>query len=280
MMTELPAISRRRGSVSPACFVQERSLRVPRMVLAIGAVASGAAVATPVILATSALTKGAAVTAVANAAGMVSGVGAVAAAASTAAVAAGSAVTTATVGGVAAAAGMTTTAAAVGTVVSGAIAGAVTQGTVAGAVGGALAASAPILGMGAVAGVTAGAAAVTSGAASVAATAGTASALGAVSATLAGPIGWALLGCEPVTDAMRAGYTWDCWKAVLRDASVEPSRGRTVSDVLHDHRVRAWHLVNQDTIHAFNVFGDVFVISRVILPNGCNAAHASLLYSL
>lgn len=48
-------------------------------------------------------------------------------------------------------------------------------------------------------------------------------------ATLVGPIGWAIVGCNKNDDHNGdSGYTWDCWKPVVRDMSTRPSCGMTL----------------------------------------------------
>jgi hypothetical protein len=51
-------------------------------------------------------------------------------------------------------------------------------------------------------------------------------------ATLAGPVGWAIVGCNKNNDhTCDSGYTWDCWKPVVIDDSVGLSRGITLRDL-------------------------------------------------
>jgi hypothetical protein len=109
---------------------------------------------------------------------------------------------------------------------------------------------------------------------------GQAAVMGAVSGlgtvVVATPIGWAggvLLGCS-IPETSSADYSWDCWKAVLREESSQPSQGKLLSEVLSDPRIAWWH--QQGTrVLVRNVFGDSFVLDKVVLPCGTVAFHAT-----
>ena len=47
---------------------------------------------------------------------------------------------------------------------------------------------------------------------------------------LAGPVGWLILGGE--------SDTFDCWKPVLHDRTIEPSAGKLIKDVVTDPRIK------------------------------------------
>lgn len=169
-------------------------------------------------------------------------------------VAAGAAGTAATVGGVAA-----------GTAVAGATgaataAGAVTAAASAGTVGGAITG-----------------AAISGTAALGTASAGVGTAGAATVGLLAGPVGWICLG----TNLKKAGQdiTFDCWKPLVHDDSVEPSKGRLLRDVLLDSRIKDVKVSYEISdiypqIKVRNVWDEEFGIVYVRLPSGEIAAHA------
>ncbi|KAK3935422.1 hypothetical protein QBC46DRAFT_397523 [Diplogelasinospora grovesii] len=141
--------------------------------------------------------------------------------------------------GVSTAAAGTTVAAAASNIGGAAIAGALVAGE-AGAVAGA---------------VTAAAAPVAAGAIQATITA----------ATLAGPVGWAIVGAD--------GYTWDCWKPVVMDDTVKPSSGIALRD-LYNHPNLRWMVMDGDDFVAENVHDEQFRISPVEI-NGTLAFHAT-----
>lgn len=126
-----------------------------------------------------------------------------------------------------------------------------------------------IVGAGVVAGGTAAVAeaAVTTGITSAIA-AGTiaesASAAGIAAATIAGPVGIAIVGSD--------GYTWDCWKPVVRDDSTSPSRGMTLRRLASHPNVRFVTLDLAGFV-VENTFGDSFRLSPLNI-DGKLAFHA------
>lgn len=102
--------------------------------------------------------------------------------------------------------------------------------------------------------------AITTGAVSTGALSGAATA-----STFAGPIGWAILGAN--------GYTWDCWKPVVIDKSIGPSRGITLRD-LYNHPNLRRITINGDGFIAENVRNEQFHLSPVDI-NGSLAFHAT-----
>lgn len=78
-------------------------------------------------------------------------------------------------------------------------------------------------------------------------------------------MGIAVVGCD--------GYTWDCWKPVVRDDSTSPSRGMTLRDLAAHSNVRFITLGLGGFIVG-NTFGDYFRLSPVNV-GGALAFHAS-----
>ena len=116
--------------------------------------------------------------------------------------------------------------AAAGAVVAGtsggvAVGTAVGTATAAGAITGAAGGTAGAVATGAVAGAT-----------SAAGVGGTGTGIAAALGIGSGPVGWIVLGAETGSDG--SGITYDCWKPVLHDTSVEPSTGMLLKDVM-DH---------------------------------------------
>lgn len=84
-------------------------------------------------------------------------------------------------------------------------------------------------------------------------------------ATLAGPVGWAIVGAN--------GYTWDCWKPVVMDDTVNPSSGIALRD-LYNHPNLQWMTVDGDGFVAENIRGEQFRITQVEV-DGSLAFHAT-----
>ncbi|OWA52809.1 hypothetical protein BV898_17252 [Hypsibius exemplaris] len=91
----------------------------------------------------------------------------------------------------------------------------------------------------------------------------------------------------------QVGYTWDCWKAILRDDSSVPSHGRLLRDVALDPRIKRITIdppISLDTsivdtsefplIVLENVWDESFVIKYVHVPGHGLAAHAVRVPSL
>jgi hypothetical protein len=124
-----------------------------------------------------------------------------------------------------------------------------------------------IVGAGVVAGGTVAAGQAAAGVLAAGSIAEAASAAGIAAATIAGPVGIAIVGCD--------GYTWDCWKPVVRDDSASPSRGMTLRSLKAHSNVRSVTL-DLDGFVVGNTFGDYFRLSPVN-ANGVLAFHASLI---
>ncbi|KAK6500850.1 hypothetical protein TWF506_003611 [Arthrobotrys conoides] len=133
---------------------------------------------------------------------------------------------------------------------------------------------AAVAGAGALEGLTAGAAVSAIGEGAVVATGAVAggSSAGIALATLAGPIGCLLVGCEEDNES---GVTWDCWKAVVRDESVERSKGMEFRTLVGHENVKGVREVNGGRFLVENVFGEKFLVGGVEV-GGRLALHASM----
>eukprot|EP00928_Gymnodinium_smaydae_P082087 TRINITY_DN654_c5_g1_i1.p1 TRINITY_DN654_c5_g1~~TRINITY_DN654_c5_g1_i1.p1 ORF type:complete len:176 (-),score=21.64 TRINITY_DN654_c5_g1_i1:82-609(-) len=83
-----------------------------------------------------------------------------------------------------------------------------------------------------------------------------------------------IVGAVPiVVGADVDALTWDCWKPILHDTSVAPSRGRLLTDVLNDPAVSEF-IVGNSSVFVRNRWNESWRIDPVILPWGQIAAHA------
>ncbi|KAK6345874.1 hypothetical protein TWF730_010217 [Orbilia blumenaviensis] len=98
-------------------------------------------------------------------------------------------------------------------------------------------------------------------------------------ATLMGPVGAAVVGCNKDDDRSGSGdmYTWDCWKPVIRDTSAERSKGMTLRCLAAHPNVQSVS-VSQDGLFVGNIFGERFCLSPVSFE-GTLAFHASIVPS-
>eukprot|EP00928_Gymnodinium_smaydae_P070959 TRINITY_DN5467_c1_g1_i3.p1 TRINITY_DN5467_c1_g1~~TRINITY_DN5467_c1_g1_i3.p1 ORF type:complete len:225 (-),score=38.06 TRINITY_DN5467_c1_g1_i3:233-907(-) len=112
-------------------------------------------------------------------------------------------------------------------------------------------------------------------------TAGTAAAANAVGAMFANPL-WTLgqlaslgLGLVVVgAEAEASAVTWDCWKPILHEKSIAPSRGRLLLDILNDPAISDYSVGNHSVV-VRNRWNESWRIDPVVLPWGQVAAHAS-----
>ncbi|KAH8582344.1 hypothetical protein B0O99DRAFT_264563, partial [Bisporella sp. PMI_857] len=87
---------------------------------------------------------------------------------------------------------------------------------------------------------------------------GGSSAAGIALATLVGPIGWAVVGCNRNNDHNgHSGYTWDCWKPVVMDNSVGFSHGITLRDLYNHPNLKQMTIDGNDFV-AENIQGEQF----------------------
>lgn len=76
------------------------------------------------------------------------------------------------------------------------------------------------------------------------------------------------------------GVTYDCWKPVLRDTSIDPSNGKIMKELMEDERiqkviVKQGQDENRPDIRLVNIWGEEFDIEYVTLSNtGHLAMHA------
>ncbi|KIW10521.1 hypothetical protein PV08_11485 [Exophiala spinifera] len=109
-------------------------------------------------------------------------------------------------------------------------------------------------------------------------TLGGGSSAGIAFATLVGPVGWAIVGCSKNKDDKGdSGYTWDCWKPVVRDMSTRPSCGMTLHCLAAHPNVQSLWL-DQGRLFVENNFGERFRLAPVSVE-GVLAFHASILSS-
>ncbi|KAF3088758.1 hypothetical protein TWF569_001435 [Orbilia oligospora] len=155
---------------------------------------------------------------------------------------------------------------------------------------------AALSGAAAIEGMTAGAAVVAVGEGALVATGAAVggSSAGIALATLAGPIGCLIVGCEDMDVSSveeeeeggnNPGITWDCWKPIVHDMSVMPSEGMALRTLAVHPNVK---FVNMSTSSSAlldedagrflveNVFGERFCLGYVNV-GGTLALHASRL---
>ena len=85
-----------------------------------------------------------------------------------------------------------------------------------------------------------------------------------------GPLGSVILGTMWSKDGVPS---FDCWKAVLRDSSDEPSSGRALGEVLIDPRVSGVTFDEGGFAFIHNIYGDKFALKSVQF-NGEKFMHA------
>ncbi|KID90369.1 hypothetical protein MAJ_10965, partial [Metarhizium majus ARSEF 297] len=107
------------------------------------------------------------------------------------------------------------------------------------------------------------------------AAAGSAAAVAAATGAAAGMLaaGGAIMGTFWLASVGADGYTWDCWKPVVLDESVTPSRGMVFRDLYYHPNIRRI-TANGDGFNAENIRGEHFQISPVNV-NGVLAFHAT-----
>lgn len=81
-------------------------------------------------------------------------------------------------------------------------------------------------------------------------------------ATLAGPVGWAVVRCNKKDHNGDSGYTWDCWKPVVIDDSVGLSRGITLRDFYNYPNLKKMTVDGNDFVTE-NTRGEQFCLSLV-----------------
>ncbi len=113
-----------------------------------------------------------------------------------------------------------------------------------------------------------------------------------ITATVAGPGGWAvaasmttgpfaILVLGATGAEASSGYTFDCWKPILHDASCEPSKGMLLKDVIMDPRIKKVTATTNDNkadpphLVLQNIWDEEFLIEYVHLAcESLLAAHA------
>uniref|UniRef100_A0A2C9L665 Uncharacterized protein n=1 Tax=Biomphalaria glabrata TaxID=6526 RepID=A0A2C9L665_BIOGL len=91
-------------------------------------------------------------------------------------------------------------------------------------------------------------------------------------------IGWLVLGAD-VNSSPTATCTFDCWKPVVHDHSVEPSAGMLLRDVVMDPRIK--HVTMVPTLNSScpqfvieNIWNEHFRVDYLTLPDKVTAVHA------
>jgi hypothetical protein len=96
-------------------------------------------------------------------------------------------------------------------------------------------------------------------------------------------VGGLVVGASPTVSSIDSTekhvcYSWDCWKQVVRDRSVEPSNGRLLQDLLTDSSVASVEVDFPRTgllgLKVTNIWGDCFRVYVVVLRDGSLAVHA------
>ena len=77
--------------------------------------------------------------------------------------------------------------------------------------------------------------------------------------------------------------TWDCWKPILHEESLEPSHGKLIREIIEDSRIKKITIIKNEPfpeIILLNVWEEEFKINFGFLRNSSNqlAAHATRLY--
>ncbi len=102
-------------------------------------------------------------------------------------------------------------------------------------------------------------------------------ALSGVAGVLSGPVGCLVLGATG--DQQLGDATFDCWKPVLHDDSLEPSNGMILRDIADDPRVKEVTAVTNaepglPQLILRNIWDEKFRIEYVYLHSSQLAAHA------
>ncbi|KJR86288.1 uncharacterized protein SPSK_02798 [Sporothrix schenckii 1099-18] len=96
-------------------------------------------------------------------------------------------------------------------------------------------------------------------------------------ATLAGPVGAAVVGYAALGSGTVVA-SWDCWKPIVRDPSTQPSRGISLGDLAAHPHVDSIVWSHGGDLVVANIFGERFH-RRPVDVDGSLAFHASPLYS-
>lgn len=97
-------------------------------------------------------------------------------------------------------------------------------------------------------------------------------------------IGSLILGCSHDSSQNESKVTFDCWKPLLHDESVEPSSGKLLKEVFADPRIRRVMMVRREessskdeemVVIVENVWDEKFRLEYALLPESKTlAAHA------
>ncbi len=148
--------------------------------------------------------------------------------------------------------------------------------------------AAPVVTAPALSGMVAGSASAASAAAGTTTAAGASTAAGAAGSTAviaSGPVGWIVLGAEDWGLQHHwevGGFTFDCWKPVVRDDSTQLSSGKLLKDFFEDQRIKEIIVGETDNnkfnlpeLRLVNIWDEQFDINYLVLPyNNQLVAHA------
>ncbi|CAF1123154.1 unnamed protein product [Adineta steineri] len=100
-----------------------------------------------------------------------------------------------------------------------------------------------------------------------------------IAGVVSGPVGWTILG-SPEDTLTGLHTTFDCWKPILHDDSVEPSNGKLLRDIVVDSRIQKVTIQNNSdgSISQFvleNIWNESFNIEFFyLMPMKQLVAHA------
>eukprot|EP00928_Gymnodinium_smaydae_P001204 TRINITY_DN10450_c0_g2_i1.p1 TRINITY_DN10450_c0_g2~~TRINITY_DN10450_c0_g2_i1.p1 ORF type:complete len:234 (-),score=31.99 TRINITY_DN10450_c0_g2_i1:245-946(-) len=99
----------------------------------------------------------------------------------------------------------------------------------------------------------------------------------ATSSSLLLALGAIVVGAQ--ADPVAVAVSWDCWKPILHETSLAPSRGRPLMDILNDPAV-VDSQVGTHSVFVRNRWNESWRIDPLILPWGQLVAHASQVVSV
>ncbi len=98
---------------------------------------------------------------------------------------------------------------------------------------------------------------------------------------VSGPVGWIILGCSK-----DSSYTFDCWKSIVHDDSVEPSKGMLLRNIVTDSRIKDVNIEsdcygNISSLTIENIWNENFNINFFhLMPTMQLVAHATRIITI